>query len=185
MITLRDATPDDLPAVTALFLRCWRESYAEVLPTRVIEAFDETSATELWRRALETPRPGTHGLVAVEGEPGAGEQDADQQGADERADRERVVGIVRMGRDPDEPAVGHVFSLYVDPATQGGGVGRGLLTGATSWLHDGGCAEATLWVFEANRRARAFYALNGWQPDGGTRVEPEFGEPEVRLRRAF
>jgi GNAT superfamily N-acetyltransferase len=163
--TYREATPEDLAAVTALFLRCWRESYAEVLPPRVIEVFDEASATDLWRRALVTPAAGTRGVVAVEGD--------------------RVMGVIRMGRDPDEPAAGHVFSLYVDPSAQGGGVGRGLLSEAVRWLDAAGCAEATLWVFQANRRARAFYETQGWEPDGGTRVEPAFGEPEVRLRRSL
>lgn len=162
MIELRETTPADLSAVAGLFLRCWRESYADVLPARAIAAFDETTARELWRGPLVTPRPGTRGVVAVEGD--------------------RVVGVIRMGRDPDEPGAGHVFSLYVDPDAQGGGVGRRLLDAAVGWFRDEGVVEATLWVFEANRQARTFYALHGWLPDGGTRVEPEFGEPEVRLR---
>lgn len=165
MITLRETRPTDLAAVATLFLRCWRTSYAGVLPEHVLAVFDEASARELWRRALEAPGPGTRGVVAVE-------------------DR-RIRGIVRMGNDPDDPAVGHVFSLYVDPDAQGGGVGRRLLDEAASWLRAEGLAQATLWVFETNARARAFYARHGWLPDGGTRVEPEFGEPEVRLRRAL
>ncbi len=165
MIELRDAAPADLDAVVALFLRCWRESYAEVLPPAAIEVFDEAGAVELWRRALVAPRPGTRGVVAL--------------------DEDRVVGIIRMGRDPDEPDAGHVFSLYVDPRAQGGGVGRRLLDEAVAWLGAQGAATATLWVFEANRRARTFYAMGGWLPDGGERVEPEFDEPEVRLRRTI
>jgi ribosomal protein S18 acetylase RimI-like enzyme len=162
VITIRDARPSDLDAVAALFLRCWR-GYADVLPERVIGVFDERSARELWRRSLESPRPGTRGVVAVDGE--------------------RVVGVIRMGRDPDEPGTGHVFSVYVDPGTQGGGTGGRLLDEAASWFAGEGLAEATLWVFEANTRARSFYARHGWQPDGGTRIESAFGEPEVRLRR--
>lgn len=165
MIALRDAAPGDLAAVATLFLRCWRESYADVLSARAIGVFDEMSARELWRPALEAPRPGTRGVVA--------------------ADDERVVGVIRMGRDPDAPDVGHVFSLYVDPDAQGGGVGRRLLDAAVAWFRDEGVPEATLWVFEANRRARTFYALHGWLPDGGARVEPGFDEPEVRLRQAL
>jgi GNAT superfamily N-acetyltransferase len=162
VITLRDARPSDLDAVAALFLRCWR-GYADVLPERVIGVFDERSAHELWRRALEAPRRGSRGAVAIDGE--------------------RVVGVIRMGRDPDEPEVGHVFSVYVDPETQGGGIGGRLLAEAARWFATQDLVEATLWVFEANTRARSFYARHGWQPDGGTRIEPEFGEPEVRLRR--
>ncbi len=165
MIALREATPGDLDAVATLFLRCWRESYAEVLPAHVIDVFDEVGARQLWRWALVTPPVGTRGVVAV----------ADDQ----------VVGVIRMGRDPDEPAAGHVFSLYVDPAAQGGGVGRRLIAEAHAWFAAQGVAEATLWVFEANVPARTFYAFHGWLPDGATRVEPEFGEPEVRLRRTL
>lgn len=161
MTVLREAARTDLDAVAALFLRCWR-GYADVLPERVIALFDEAGALRLWRGALEAPRPGTRGIVAVDGE--------------------RVVGVIRIGRDPDEPTIGHVFSLYVDPDSQGGGVGGRLLAEADRWFGREGLAQASLWVFETNARAHAFYARHGWQPDGGTRVEPEFGEPEIRLR---
>jgi GNAT superfamily N-acetyltransferase len=161
MIALREATSTDLDTVAALFLRCWR-GYADVLPEHVIAVFDEAGAQELWRGALETPRRGTRGIVAVDGE--------------------QVVGVIRIGRDPDEPTLGHVFSLYVDPHSQGAGVGGQLLGEAERWFGDQGLAEATLWVFESNTRARAFYGRHGWHPVGSTRVEPEFGEPEIRLR---
>jgi ribosomal protein S18 acetylase RimI-like enzyme len=164
-IQLRDAGPADLDAVATLFLDCWRVSYAGVLPEPVIAVFDEHSARALWRRALETPPAGSVGIVAESTTRG-------------------VLGIVRMGTDPDEPSAGHVFSLYVDPAAQGLGVGGRLLDEATRRLRVGGKTQATLWVFEANVQARAFYRHRGWQPDGGERVEPDFGEPELRLRRA-
>jgi GNAT superfamily N-acetyltransferase len=158
---VREAVPADLDVIAALFLRCWR-GYRDVLAEPVVGVFDEAGALELWRGAIVAPRPGTRGIVAVDGE--------------------RVVGVIRVGRDPDEPAAGHVFSLYVDPDSQGAGVGGLLLAEAEGWFGRQGFAQATLWVFEANVRARAFYARHGWQPDGGTRVEAEFGEPEVRLR---
>ena len=46
-----------------------------------------------------------------------------------------------------------------------------------------GDAPAYLWVFEANDRARGFYARQGFEPDGSSKPEPSFQEPEVRLRR--
>ncbi len=165
MTTLRDAEPGDLADVAALFLRCWRTSYADVLPTHVLDVFDEAGALDLWRRPLCAPITGTRGVVAIVAE--------------------RVTGIVRMGRDPDGPSAGHIFSLYVDPSAQGGGVGRLLLGEAVTWLRAQGLMTATLWVFEANARARTFYASGGWLPDGATRVELAFGAPEVRLRRAL
>ncbi len=162
MTELREATAADVDAVAALFLRCWRGSYADVLPAHVIDVFDEAGARELWQRALGAPKAGTRGVVAVEDG--------------------RIVGVVRMGRDPNEPAAGHVFSLYVDPGAQGSGVGGRLRAEAEAWFRSEGLAESTLWVFEANERARGFYDRHGWSADGGVRVEPEFGEPEMRLR---
>jgi hypothetical protein len=47
-----------------------------------------------------------------------------------------------------------------------------------------GLATASLWVFEANTGARAFYGHLAWLPDGARRIEPEYGEPEVRLTRS-
>jgi len=164
MTAVREAGPADVDAVAAVFLRCWR-GYGDVIPADVIAVFDEQRARDLWSRTLDAPRPGTRGMVAVDGE--------------------RVVGVIRMGRDPDEPTVGHVFSLYVDPVSQGAGVGGVLLAEAEEWFAGEGLAEATLWVFESNARARAFYARHRWQPDGSARVEPEFGEPEIRLRTAI
>jgi len=92
-----------------------------------------------------------------------------------------VSGVIRYGRDPDQAETGHVFSLYVDPTTSGRGVGTALLRHAQEWFVDNGLSRATLWVFEANARARGFYATQRWRPDGKTRVEPEFETPEVRL----
>jgi GNAT superfamily N-acetyltransferase len=159
---LREAAAADVDAVAALFLRCWR-AYVDVLPPHVIDVFDEAGARELWQRALGAPRAGTRGVIAVAGA--------------------RVLGVARMGRDPDDARAGHVFSLYVDPDSQGSGVGGRLLAEAEAWFRSAGLKEATLWVFEANERARGFYSGRGWSPDGGSRVEPEFGQPEVRLRR--
>lgn len=161
---VRAARPEDLSAVADVFLACWRESYAGLLPEHVIGLYDEGGARTVWRPALVEPAPDTSVLVA--------------EGADGS-----VVGVVRIGRDPGEPEAGHVFSLYVHPGAQGHGVGARLLAAAEDRFRSDDRREATLWVFAANVAARSFYARQGWQPDGGERVEPAYGEPELRLRR--
>jgi ribosomal protein S18 acetylase RimI-like enzyme len=95
------------------------------------------------------------------------------------------VGIVTLGKDPDRPRTGHIYSLYVHPEAQGQGVGARLVSAAIDGLESLGYSEASLWVFEANVRGRAFYKRLGWRPDGASRVEPEFGERESRLTRAL
>lgn len=126
--------------------------------------YDETSAVALWRRVLAAAPDGV--LVA----------DAAGHG---------VRGVVRYGADPDDARHGHVFSLYVHPDAQGLGLGGTLLHAATGKLRAAGFAKVTLWVFARNDAARAFYAAQGWTPDGGTLVEEAYGEPELRLRRSL
>lgn len=163
-ILVREARPDDLTAVAAVFLACWHRSYAGILPSHVIGLYDEDGARALWRPTLHDPPAGAVVLVA------------EQTGRG-------VLGVIRTGRDPDEPAAGHVYSLYVHPDTQGLGVGTRLLAAADDRFRRDGLSEATLWVFAVNAAALGFYARMGWRPDGGERVEPQYGEPEVRLRR--
>ncbi|MDQ6524117.1 GNAT family N-acetyltransferase [Nocardioides sp. LHD-245] len=62
----------------------------------------------------------------------------------------RVVGYARFTRT-------WLNDLYVDPAHQGGGVG-GLLLDLVKARHPDGFS---LWVFEQNVPARAFYAARG------------------------
>lgn len=165
-LVIREARPDDLANVAAVFLACWRASYAAVLPPEVIERYDAEGALDLWRRVVTGPPADAVVLVAELRERG-------------------VLGVVRIGPDPEEPACGHVFSLYVHPAAQGLGIGKRLLASADDRFQGRGQREATLWVFAANAAALAFYARLGWRADGGKRVEAQYGEPELRLRRTL
>lgn len=165
-IVVRAARPDDLTAVAAVFLACWRDSYAGFLRADVIDMYDDDSARALWRPTLSNPPADI--IVFV----------AEQAGRD-------LLGVIRIGTDPDEPTAGHVYSLYVRPGTQGLGVGTRLLAAADDRFRRDGVHEATLWVFAANAAAQGFYSRQGWQPDGAERVEPQYGERELRLRRTL
>lgn len=77
-----------------------------------------------------------------------------------------AVGVVLAGPDPDEPELGHLARLYVDPAYWGRGVGTQLYVTALRDLTDRRFPEATLWVLEANSRARSWYERLGWRPSG-------------------
>jgi hypothetical protein len=50
-----------------------------------------------------------------------------------------------------------------------------------------GFGEATLWVLDANERARRFYEAGGWSTDGAAKIDDSHGFPivEVRYRRAL
>jgi GNAT superfamily N-acetyltransferase len=68
-------------------------------------------------------------------------------------------------------------SLYVDAVRYGSGIAAALRDLAL------GAADAQLWCFEDNPRARGFYAKHGFHPDGARTLDPDTGVQEVRLVR--
>lgn len=164
-LPVRPATPDDLSGVLEVFLDCWRESYRGILPEAAITAMTDERAEALWRRVLAA----TEGVVLV----------AERDG--------RIVGITRYAAvsGADGRVDGAVHSLYVSPRAHGGGIGGALLAQAATALQDAGAEAATLWVFAANLPSIGFYEAKGWHADGATRTQPEFGEPEQRMRKEW
>ncbi len=101
----------------------------------------------------------------------------------------QVVGFVSIGPSRDADAVplqtAELYGLYLDPEVWGRGVGHALWSAALQELRGEGYAEVTLWVLEANTRARSFYERVGFQLEPGvTRGLERQGSvlPEVRYR---
>lgn len=158
-VELREARPDDLDGVVAVFLDCWRQSYRGVLPDRLVDHMTDEAAYDLWGRALSD----TDATVVI-------------------AVRDVVLGVTRYALDG---ATGQVHSLYVSPDARGLGLGRRLLDRAAADLAAAQATSASLWVFADNAPSIGFYGACGWLPDGVTRVQDEFGEPEIQLRKAL
>jgi ribosomal protein S18 acetylase RimI-like enzyme len=158
-LSIGPATAADAPALAVVFLNCWRSAYRGVVDDEIIDALDAGEVQARWRELVAQHRV----LVARDGD--------------------EPVGMIRFGADEDDPARGHVFSLYVDPSASGSGVGRTLLACATHELAAAGHRTATLWVFAANERALRLYRAAGWRPAGPTRVEPEWRALELQLSR--
>lgn len=154
---LRPAAPEDLPAVVAVFLACWRRSYRGLVPDSTLDRMSDDDAAGLWRGAFDDPA----GRIVV----------AEHGGA--------IVGVTRW-----TPADATVQSLYVHPDHQGHGTGGALLDTAVAGLAVAGARRPRLWVFEANAPALRFYRSHGWRPDGAARTRPEFGTPELELELA-
>jgi GNAT superfamily N-acetyltransferase len=176
--TVRPAAPDDLDGVIETFLQCWRVNYAAVLGLHLAARMDEARARALWEPLLGESGPGTGSneaaLVAV-------------RSADEPASHEpgfpTVGGITRFELVNESTA--EVHSLYVSPRVQGGGLGRLLLSAACDSARGRGATQARLWVFRENLPSLSFYRAQGWSLDGTERVQPEFGEPELRLTKTL
>lgn len=170
MISYRPANLSDIDGIVAVFLGCWLITYAAVLPRSLVDAMTADRADTLWTRVLGEEAV-DEVIVAV---------------SDEPADA-GIVGVTRWcaTQHGDDRAEGVVHSLYVSPAAQGRGVGSALLIAATDRLTAAGVATARLWVFRDNSPSIAFYRRAGWLPDGTTRVQEEFGQPEISLAKAL
>jgi GNAT superfamily N-acetyltransferase len=98
-----------------------------------------------------------------------------------------LVGFTACGtsRDPDaDTRTGEVRTFFVAPWFWRHGVGRALMAVALDDLRARGYAEATVWSFADNERANAFYASEGFEPDGAERREAVWADVlEVRYRR--
>lgn len=157
-VTFRWATEADVAAGVALHRRCWQEAYAPIVDAAVLDArLAEVGVFEQrWRDGLASGPPR---LLAV-------------------APDGSLVGFAGHGPARSEgDAETELQGLYVLAAWHGRGVGQALLDRV---LTDASCS---LWVLEDNARARAFYARNGFAPDGTRKVWPPVGAWELRLRR--
>jgi ribosomal protein S18 acetylase RimI-like enzyme len=76
------------------------------------------------------------------------------------------IGVVLTGPDLQQPELGHVARLYVEPDLWGQGVGRALYSAALDQLQRDDFPAATLWTLEANEKARSWYERLGWQTTG-------------------
>ena len=92
-----------------------------------------------------------------------------------------VVGVARIGIDPNDSRSGHLFSLYVHPANAGKGLGRKLLLEAMNQLRDQGFTRRTLWVFKDNSHAQKIYSSFGFIPTGAEKTDPRWQIPEIEM----
>lgn len=150
-VTLRDARLDDAPALGALHMACWAETYAGVLDAAFLAENTVETATAEWRGMLaagsaERTVPGSRILLALDGD--------------------EVVGLARSAPAEDAEAVRpeKLDSLYTRARTHGTGLGARLLDGVL------GDRPAYLWIVTANARAERFYAKHGFALDGAANV---------------
>lgn len=159
---LRPATAADAAALAEVFVTTWQRNYRSVVPDDVIDALD-----------LDETAGWLGGLVGTAAQSTAVLESADG----------KVLGFVRFGNEPSDARNGHIYALYVHAEYGGRGHGRRLLRSALAELERRGYDVITLWVFAENAAARGLYSSEGFEPDGGRRVEAQFRADEIRMRR--
>ncbi len=166
---MRPAVREDAGTIAQVRLACWREAYAHLLSEELLLAQEQRHAedTAMWEGVVDAGRP-----VVV------AEVGGEVVGLVATFDHRDRTGPVRRPADEHRPADLELCLLYLLAARHGSGLGQALLDAA---IGDRACF---LWVAEDNPRAQAFYARNGFRPDGVRYVETKWEDlVEVRLVR--
>jgi GNAT superfamily N-acetyltransferase len=153
-LTVRPAGVDDADGFVRAYEASWDAALAGLVgrPLKEFSPYDER--IQSFRRAVADLPPGAGLWVA--------ERDGE------------IVGVaVHSGAE--------LRSLYVAPQAWGAGVAVPLMDAAIAAIRAEGHDEASLWVVDANARARRFYEREGWEPTGETK-ETEVGPQELRYR---
>ena len=155
-IALRRAAVHDVRAIAEFQTRCWAEAYRGLVPQDYLDRMTVKERETRWRGRLIA----RNYRVML----------AELAGA--------LVGVAsaRRAHVIGAPAL-ELKTLYVSAGQRGHGLAAAL-TDATI-----GTAPAHLWMFADNPRAGAFYAKQGFRPDGHRKVDPDTGLWEIRLVR--
>lgn len=141
---VRPALLDDPMVLGALLRTWWRDAYADILPSSVLE-MDELALSESWSMQLV----GARALIAEE--------------------RTHPVGFALV--DPRvEDGVGRIELLGVIPRWARRGHGGRLMVEAARILHDAGAETGQWWAVESDESIAQFTAGIGWVPSGKRRV---------------
>jgi ribosomal protein S18 acetylase RimI-like enzyme len=169
-IRIRVARPDDAAAVARVYVESWHDTYAAILPKRLLCAMTPQGQAARWRAAITASR--REQVLVAEGAP------------------DGIVGMSSLGpsRDTALGYDGEIYTLYVDPAFLGRGAGRALLRGGFASLRARGFTSCMVWA-HARNPARFFYEAMGGrliaervqQMMGDAVPEAAFGWPKLAL----
>jgi GNAT superfamily N-acetyltransferase len=142
-MTLRPAVPDDLPTVGDLHQRSRVAAYRGFVPVDALNTVTGEMMGQWWSERWRYERHDHQMTVA--------ERDG------------RLVGFSYLGPDDlEDPSVGLLNAIHLDPDERGRGTGRALMIEALAGMHQRGWRRAALWVLVDNRHARRFYEAGGW-----------------------
>jgi ribosomal protein S18 acetylase RimI-like enzyme len=140
-ISVRLAKPDDAEGIARVYIESWHDTYAAVLPMRLLCAMTPRGQSARWRQAI---RARGEAVFVAEDE------------------KHGIVGMASCGRSRDRALHfdGEIYTLYVDPAFYGVGAGRAMLSGAFRWMTDREYESCVIWA-HAKNNARFFYEKMG------------------------
>lgn len=150
--------PGRAHALAVCHIACWREAYRGLVPEHVLAALDPDRRAAVLQRTASAL--GATLLTAESGD--------------------EIIGFVHYGPPSEQRAVAEreLSALYIRSRWYGTGLAQALLDAVLD--PDKSCS---LWVFDQNPRARAFYGKYGFVPDGTVRPERFALTTEIRMVR--
>jgi len=159
-VVVRPVEEADADSLGRVHAACWHETYDHLLSSAALSQLHPERLAAMWRRFTTQGPEYRQSVVLRDGE---------------------IVGFAGSGpaRDTDQPSNHELYVMYLLDAHHGTGLGQLLFDAVV----DPG--PSVLWVAADNPRAHAFYARNGYRPDGHEKTEEVLGEKlhEVRLVR--
>ena len=187
MVVIRSASTADAAQIAAVMRVSWFAAYDGIIAPAIIDQATAPDGGARIRQSFRT-RPWQRMIAAVARGPAP-------------ADTAGIVGYASFGPERDvldmpwphpltmagsDGQVAELYALYVHPSWWSTGTGRALMDQVLAKVRTAGYACITLWVLEANARARRFYQRAGFTPDGARHVLHDLGGvTEIRYRRAL
>lgn len=191
---VRSARLGDEMAIGKIHVASWQHFYRGYMPQDFLDSLDVNRRVDFWRQELlaasnaaDQEEKSLKSNVVVVVDESSPPQETKGKGA------EKIHGFAMFGpsrdTDPeDRRHIGEVRAIYLQPGSTGIGLGRLLMKAVVVELTRLGYEEVTLWVLDANVRARRFYEQAGWVADGSVKVDSVRGVftiHEVRYRRSL
>jgi GNAT superfamily N-acetyltransferase len=127
-----------------IHVRAWQRAYTGQMPAAYLDALHPDDRAGMWHETLNAE---SRSEIFVA----------------ERDDM--IVGFAVIGPAQENPEVGELYAINVDPDVWNQGAGSALLDAAHHALAVTGYPRAALWVLPENDRARRFYERRMWRCD--------------------
>jgi GNAT superfamily N-acetyltransferase len=185
MIRIRPAGAADGPAIAQIRAEGWRMAYADVIPAQTLAEL--TAPAVVAREGAWRSERSMDGVLIAETSGEASDPPGPapligfaafgpERGADDEPGRPHG--------DPPDHGRAELYAIYVVPEQWSTGAGRALMHGVLALAASAGYTDISLWVLEANERARRFYEVAGFWLTGESVVLGRLGGvTEIRYRR--
>ena len=155
---IRKVQQGDANALAYIQTESWKAAFAGILDAETLEKCTNIDrATAMYQRLLDEDK-GNGYILSVDGKP-------------------HCIAYWDAARDAELAGKAELICIHSLPENWHRGYGSRMMDRVLQDIREAGYAEAVLWVFRDNLRARAFYEAKGFSPTGLTK--PAFDTEEV------